>query len=1144
MMRCAGLAVSLWMSAALAQTTVLVDDFESGAIGLDWLTADATRVLFGLGEGADGSDYYARVQGVTGVGAQAGLGVSLANLDGANTGASDFSIDVAFRVDPTIANRRMFNLMVNSSSNAPTPSDSAVNLRYWNNQWQAYNGSWQSVGLPSIQPGEWNQLTLTGSSWGSGVPGAATWGAELNGGGAIDGLQLFQSDTDFSGARSLSLNDRWDGVGFDVDDVLVSATPGPPVDNTVTVTPVDPFAYSGIYPHTAASNTHNESAVGTLLKRDGKVWFVTYGPHVTAGGSDELYSVDLQTLQQVTYRDYPGNTNANRYSDTRLGIDIVGSAFFDPQGELRYLPATNPGAGDLVGRITGTAAHLTDPNKIYFATMEEGLYEVDFSDAARPVISTLRADGNHDNQGGIQKNLPGVHGKGLYTGQGRLFFTNNGQGSGALGGLVEWDGVGDPEQLSSWTIADDRAQYTEVTSRRGPVDMEPTSHDAIWATGWDDESMFINTRDAASGEWTKFRLPRGSYTHGHPNGWYTEWPRIRDIGLEGGYLMSHHGMMFLVPETFSADNPGGVAPVATHHKMIVDYVEDGDRIVFAGNDSSRQLGNTLLPRANSNIFFLDKVDLPAYGGTPRGYGGVWVEDDVAAGEASDAFLIDGFRDRVLHLAHEGASPVDFRIEVNEDGVGQWRVLEVVSVPAASGGNAYAYAGVPIGVSEQWLRVTPIQNATSATAYLHLGNRHRARNDAMAASVARPGDEAPRSVGLLRSRGEADYKLEFAANRLDARGDVIDSGFYRAQLNPQTQALEIVAVTDAAAEASVRSGAATTQDYGVDAASAFIDYNGLRYRLPKGDAAFDGPTAVGWRRGEREVVTERDLLNVHGTFYEVPHEFGEGGFRRLLPITTHNRDIHDFMSWRGMLVLSGVTEGGAADGHYVESDDGRVGLWFGNVDDLYRFGTPVGEGGPWKESAVEAGVASDAYLMAGYDHKTLDLSHDSGAAVEFTIEVDFLGADRWSEYATIVVPAGEEVRHVFPSGYSAHWVRVTPSASTVATAWFEYTVAEALAGDYDHNGVVDRRDYLVWLADFGSTERLDADGNGDGRVDAADYTIWRDNSPAPAQATPEPSSIAAFGAGIVAHLIGGVRSQPVAEPSVVTPTSSLHGRDAR
>ena len=75
----------------------------------------------------------------------------------------------------------------------------------------------------------------------------------------------------------------------------------------------------------------------------------------------------------------------------------------------------------------------------------------------------------------------------------------------------------------------------------------------------------------------------------------------------------------------------------------------------------------------------------------------------------------------------------------------------------------------------------------------------------------------------------------------------------------------------------------------------------------------------------------------------------------------------------------------------------------------------------------------------------------------------------------------------------------------------------LAGDYDHNDVVDNRDYSVWQQTFGQTGvSLDADGNGDGTVDAGDYLVWRANigqsqsdSPQPVVMTLASASIAPF-----------------------------------
>jgi hypothetical protein len=138
-----------------------------------------------------------------------------------------------------------------------------------------------------------------------------------------------------------------------------------------------------------------------------------------------------------------------------------------------------------------------------------------------------------------------------------------------------------------------------------------------------------------------------------------------------------------------------------------------------------------------------------------------------------------------------------------------------------------------------------------------------------------------------------------------------------------------------------------------------------------------------------------------------------------------------------LVLSGNLAGAAADGHYLAAEDGKVGLWLGNLEDLWKLGPPRGNGGPWRNAAVRAGEPSDPYLMTGYDNKKVRLSHDRPTAVCFTLEVDFLANGTWHACQTVTVPAGQTVTHVFPDGFSAHWVRVKADSDCKATAWFLY-----------------------------------------------------------------------------------------------------------
>ena len=794
----------------------------------------------------------------------------------------------------------------------------------------------------------------------------------------------------------------------------------------------DPVSVAGIYPRLAMFNNEGECGTGAVVPWADRLWVITYGPHLPFGSSDKLYEI-TGDLQQTVRPESVGGTPANRMIHRESQQLVIGPYLIDAQRGVRVIPPAL-----MPGRLTGNARHLTDPaHKIYYATMEEGLYEVDVRTLA---VTGLIRDGNKPKPGQtkeahpakIDSQLPGYHGKGLYSGQGRVAYANNGERSPAAlvdpttpsGALAEWRGSGD------WQLVR-RNQFTEITGPGGVYGGEHPETDAIWSLGWDARSLLLMLLD--DGKWHAYRLPKASHTYDGAHGWNTEWPRIRDIG-EDDLLMTMHGTFWRFPRTFSHANSAGIAPRSTYLKVVGDFCRWGDRVVLGCDDTAKSeflnkrklKGEIAGPgQSQSNLAFLEPAQLDQFG-PALGRGAVWLNDDVKAGVPSDPYLFAGYTRRALHLTHRSAEDVKFTLEVDRRGDGTWEVLRTVDIGGA--GNAWIeFAPTDAGA---WLRIQSDRDVPQVTAMFHYGNAD-GRGTESAAVFAGLAEPSSKNIvgGLLRARGENLRTLLLAAR--DTSGDV---GPYELDAD-----LKLRRIDDSAAVAFMQKNVAIPRDViTVDEASVlFVDEQGSRWRLPKGDAAFDQQGTLGVERVCREVCTERDLLNVHGTFYELPAE-NAGGFAKVRPIATHNRRIHDYASYRGLLVLSGVEAMGGFDNpRIIRSDDGRAAVWVGSVDELWKFGKPRGVGGPWKQTAVQAGKPSDPYLATGYDRKTLTLSHDAKAPIEFRMEADFTGTGAWSPVTSVTVKPGEKFEHRFSEMFAAYWLRLVPAVDCTATATFVY-----------------------------------------------------------------------------------------------------------
>ena len=795
-----------------------------------------------------------------------------------------------------------------------------------------------------------------------------------------------------------------------------------------------PLEISGIYPSLAMFNEEGECGTGAVVPWAGRLWVVTYGPHRPYGSSDKLYEI-TPDLKQIIRPESVGGTVADRMIHQESEQLIIGPYLIDGKRGVRTIPSQK-----IPGRLTGVARHLTDPSgKVYFATMEEGLYEVDVKSLE---VHPLIRDGNpaplptgvEEYSQVLSSQLPGYHGKGLYSGQGRLVYSNNGERSKEAelnaaipsGALAEWKGIGD------WQLVR-RNQFTEVT---GPGGIHGNAHpesDPIWSMGWDHRSLILMC--LSEGQWHSYRLPKASHCYDGAHGWNTEWPRIREIG-EPDLLMTMHGMFWRFPKNFSAQNTYGIRPRSTYLKVIGDFCRWRDRLVFGCDDTAKSeflnkraaKGDLGGPgQSQSNLWF-------TYGETPDqlgpvlGRGGVWVDDLVQAGQWSDPFLIAGFAKRSLFISHGSLTSIRFDLEIDPDGQGNWQLLRQIVVPAKGG----VWSELGSEVVGEWIRIRPDRDSLTTTAFFHMSaeDKRALENGREFSGLGRLNDSFSFG-GYLRSRGEGRKTLVIQATILEEKSSSLGEVYELDENLHLVPATDPHALEEVKAVQNIPTGMVDS-----DAASAiYRDGKGFRWRLPKTDSGYDELSSRGEMRIVREVCTERDLMNFHGTFYELPAE-NAGGIAKVRPIATHGLRIQDFCSYRGLLVMTGI-QGGAGNPHIFRSNDGRANVWAGVVDDLWKLGKPRGKGGPWLHSPIKRMEPSDPYLMTGYDRKRLELSNEGSLSAKFSLEADVTGEGKWMPVKELFLKPGEGGRHDFPDWFQAYWVRLISNQDTTATAQLIY-----------------------------------------------------------------------------------------------------------
>ena len=501
--------------------------------------------------------------------------------------------------------------------------------------------------------------------------------------------------------------------------------------------------------------------------------------------------------------------------------------------------------------------------------------------------------------------------------------------------------------------------------------------------------------------------------------------------------MTMHGMFWRFPGRFTAGNTAGIRPRSTTLKVIGDYARWNGKLVFGCDDAAqKEFLNTRTAKggipgpgqSNSNLWFTS-LDQPDLLGPNTANGAVWISEEINADEYSEPMLFAGWPSRTAWIKNEGDEKTTFTFEVDEKGDGTWSELKTIVV-GEKGASNISFHRAEEG---EWIRVKSNRPTRATVCFSYADDDQRVTvHDAIFNGMARVDDHGA-TGGLLYGLGDNRRILGMLASEF-VDDQWKESGYYELG-----SAMNLVKKEDPETSGFIRERLAIPANVvTIEASSVLItDDLGRRWRLPLGDRAYTGLTNSASIRICREVATERDLFSCHGTFYELPAENADG-YAKIRPVASHDFLIHDYASYRGMLIMTGLidktVEGNA---HIFTSDDGKAKIWAGVIDDLWKLGKPVGYGGPWKNSQVISGQPSDPYLIGYYDQKSLTISHNSRNTVTFRIETEPIGHGPWMLYKEVSVPPGTSFEFEFPGSFQSRWIRFVSDSDCQATALLTY-----------------------------------------------------------------------------------------------------------
>ena len=456
-----------------------------------------------------------------------------------------------------------------------------------------------------------------------------------------------------------------------------------------------PVNISGVIPSLAMTADHlprTEAGIGALMPWANRLWAVTYVAHLTPTGSGTgLYEISTD-LQLKKHPASVIGTYANRIIHKPSMQLAIGPYLIDTLGNVRFIKEFTK------HRLAATMFHLTDSdNKLYYLAMEGEFFEVD--------VHTLEVKQLFQLMDELKEPAGSKpHFKSGFTAHGRVVVCNNSynqkdfNGEWNAGRLAEWDGKGE------WKILENTA-FTEVWAAG-------SFGQPMIATGWDHISAIM--RVFVNGEWKRYRIPKGSRTWDETS--CTEWMRIREVETERA-LMDCHGLFYEIGMHTYGNQLWAIKPVSAHLRVIPDFCSWRGMLVFGGNQATAMgFGNNdrnpLAGQPQAGLWFGKTDDLWSFG-KAVGAGGVWYKTPVKAGEWSDPYLMTGFDKKSVHLCHDSNETVDFTIQTDFLGNGDFYDFKTISVNPGE----YEHYEFPEAYSANWMRFKTAKNC-KATAIIH------------------------------------------------------------------------------------------------------------------------------------------------------------------------------------------------------------------------------------------------------------------------------------------------------------------------------------------------------------------------------------------------------------------------------------------